>query len=120
SIDPSSPEPALALRRHITGLLNVPVYRAFHEWLGRSDVLAPMWEAWSHGDRKAAVASVPPRLIDQLILRGSMGDIAAGVRRYLDAGIDTEFLSLITLETDPSRKRRMMIDALRALAPRGA
>jgi probable F420-dependent oxidoreductase len=116
-IDPPSPESDLAVRRHITGYLNVPVYRAFHEWLGRSEVLGPMWEAWSRGDRKGAVAAIPEHVVDELILRGSIGEIAAGVRRFLDAGIDTAFLSFITLEPDPSRKRQVLTDALRALAP---
>jgi hypothetical protein len=105
------------MKRHIAGYLNVPVYRAFHEWLGRSEVLSPMWEAWSRGDRKGAVAAIPEHLVPQLILRGSMADIAAGVRRYLDAGIDTAFLSLSTLEPDPSRRQQVLLDALRALAP---
>ena len=26
--------------------LNVPVYRAFQEWLGRTEVLTPMWDTW--------------------------------------------------------------------------
>ena len=27
----------------LTAYLNVPVYRAFHQWLGRGERLAPMW-----------------------------------------------------------------------------
>src|SRR3989475_7967034 len=42
-VDPPSPESDLVVRRHITGYLNVPVYRAFHEWLGRTGALLPMW-----------------------------------------------------------------------------
>ncbi|PYO28309.1 MAG: LLM class F420-dependent oxidoreductase [Candidatus Rokuibacteriota bacterium] len=52
-VDPPTPESDLVVRRHITGYLNVPVYRAFHEWLGRTEALLPMWEAWSRGDRNA-------------------------------------------------------------------
>jgi probable F420-dependent oxidoreductase len=118
SVDPPSPASALALRRHVTAYLNVPVYRAFHEWLGRTDVLAPMWQAWQRGDRKAAVEAVPEDVIGDLIIRGSMDEIRAHVRRYLDAGIDTAFLSVSTTETDPGRRRDLLVDALRALAPR--
>jgi hypothetical protein len=39
------------------------------------------------------------------------------VQRYLDAGIDTAFLQVSTLEPDPARARRALLDALRALAP---
>src|SRR5262249_36307760 len=52
SVDPRTSESDLAARRHIAGYLNVPVYRAFHEWLGRTPTLGPMWEAWSRGDRR--------------------------------------------------------------------
>ena len=36
NVDPPSPASDLAVRRQVAGYLNVPVYRAFHEWLGRS------------------------------------------------------------------------------------
>jgi probable F420-dependent oxidoreductase len=116
-VDPPTPESDLAVRRHITGYLNVPVYRAFHEWLGRAEALGPMWDAWSRGDRRGAVTAIPTEVIQDLILRGSMAQIRAGVQRYLDAGIDTAFLSLSALEPDPTRKRQVLIDAIRELAP---
>jgi len=116
-VDPPTPESDLVVRRHITGYLNVPVYRAFHEWLGRTEALLPMWKAWSRGDRKGALAAIPERVVQDLIIRGSMADIRAGIRRYLEAGIDTAFLSLSTLEPDPARKRQALLDAVRALAP---
>ena len=31
-------------QRAIAQYLNVPVYAAFHEWLGRGDTLRPMWD----------------------------------------------------------------------------
>jgi probable F420-dependent oxidoreductase len=118
NLDPPSPPSDDAVRRQVTGYLNVPVYRAFHEWLGRGEALGPMWRAWAAGDRKAAVAAVPQDVIGDLIIRGSMDEIRAHVRRYLDAGIDTAFLQLSTLEADPARRRAILADAVRALAPR--
>ncbi len=53
-----------------------------------------------------------------LILRGSMAEIRAHVQRYLDAGVDTAFLQVSTLEQEPARRRQTLLDALRALAPR--
>ena len=38
----------------IAAYLNVPVYAAFHDWLGRGEQLADMWRLWKEGDRKAA------------------------------------------------------------------
>lgn len=117
NLDPPGPESDLVVRRHIAGYLNVPVYRAFQEWLGRGEALGPMWSAWQSGDRKAAVASVPERVMNDLIIRGSMSEIGAHVQRYLDAGVDTAFLALSTLEQDPDRRRAIQLEALRALAP---
>lgn len=117
NVDPPSPESDLAVRRHITAYLNVPVYKAFHQWLGRSELLAPMWEAWAQGDRKGAVAAIPEQVAKDLIVRGSMAEIRAHVLRYLEAGVDTAFLALSTAERDPDKKRQILLDAIRALAP---
>jgi probable F420-dependent oxidoreductase len=117
NVDPPGPEADAGVRRHVTAYLNVPVYRAYQEWLGRGVELAPMWQAWERGDRKAAVAAVPGGVMGDLIVRGSMGEIRAHVQRYLDAGIDTAFLQVSTLQTDPGRRRQVLLDALRALAP---
>ncbi len=117
NVDPPSPASDLAVRRHVTAYLNVPVYKAFHEWLGRGETLGPMWEAWRGGDRKGAVAAVPERVMNDLIVRGSMDEIRAHVVRYLDAGIDTAFLALSTGEQDPTKRREILLDAIRALAP---
>ena len=117
NIDPPSPQSELAVRRHVTAYLNVPVYRAFQEWLGRGEALGPMWSAWQSGDRKTAVAAVPETVMNDLIIRGSMDAIRAHVQRYLDAGVDTAFLALSTLEQDPARRRAIQLAALRALAP---
>jgi probable F420-dependent oxidoreductase len=115
--DPPGSEADVGVRRHVTAYLNVPVYRAYQDWLGRAPLLSPMWEAWQRGDRKAAVAAVPETVMNDLILRGSMPEIRAHVQRYLDAGIDTAFLQVSTVETDPTRRRQVLGDALRGLAP---
>src|SRR2546422_639617 len=93
--------------------------RCSRDW--SSDVcssdLGPMWDAWERGDRKGAVAAVPEKVIDDLIIRGSTDEIRAHVRRYLAAGIDTAFLALSTAEPDPVRKREIVLGAVRALTP---
>jgi probable F420-dependent oxidoreductase len=116
-VDPPSPESELVARRQVTAYLNVPVYRAFHEWLGRTQELAPMWQAWERGDRKASLAAVPESVLNEIILRGSADEIRRRVRRYLDAGLDTAFLSFQTSETDTGRKREVLRAAMRAQAP---
>jgi probable F420-dependent oxidoreductase len=118
NLDPVGPESELGMRRHIAAYLNVPVYRAFQEWLGRAGMLGPMWSAWAAGDRRGAVAAIPDRLIDDLMLRGSPEAMRARIRRYLDAGLDTVFLQFSLTEPDPARKRARTLEAMRALAPR--
>ena len=115
NLDPPGPESDLVVRRHIAGYLNVPVYRAFQEWLGRSAALGPMWAAWGAGDRRGAVAAIPTQVMDDLMPRGDFAALKARIQRYLDRGIDTAFLSLMSSEPDPSKKRDLMLRALRAL-----
>jgi probable F420-dependent oxidoreductase len=117
NLDPPGEAADIGVNRQVTAYLNVPVYRAFHEWLGREALLKPMWEAWERGDRRAAVAAVPPGVAQALILRGSMEDVRTGVRRYLDAGVDTAFLQFSTSEPDPKARRERILGAVRALAP---
>ena len=117
NIDPPSPESDLAARRHIAAYMNVPVYRAYQEWLGRAPALGPMWDAWAAGDRKGAVAAIPAAAVDELIGRGSLPSIRARVQRYLDNGLDTAFLALTTTDPDPARRRALVLDAIRGLAP---
>lgn len=116
-IDPPSPASDTFVRRDIATYMNVPVYKAFQEWLGRAELFTPMWEAWRRGDRQGAVASIPDQVVNALTLRGSMEEIRDHILRYLDAGVDTAFLHLLTLERDPVRKRETLMAAIRALAP---
>jgi len=118
-VDPPTPEADIGVRRHINTYLNVPVYQKFQKWLGREEMLTPMWQAWSAGDRKGAVAAVPEQVINDLIIHGSGEEMRAHVRRYMDAGVDTAFLQLHSFESDPARKRERLLKTLRALAPSG-
>ncbi len=116
-VDPPTPEADIGVRRHINTYLNVPVYQAFQKWLGRGEALTPMWQAWSSGDRKGAVAAIPERVVNDLIIRGSKEEMRAHVRRYMDAGVDTAFLQLQSFEPDLTRKRQVLLEGIRALAP---
>lgn len=81
----------------IAAYLNVPVYAAFHKWLGRGDVLAPMWEAWAAGDRKAAVAAIADEVVDELIVHGTPQQCREHVDRYRTNGVDTPVLAILGL-----------------------
>ncbi len=117
NIDGRTPEADAVVRRAINGYLNVPVYKEFHRWLGREEELTPMWDAWDSGDRKAALAAVPTRVMDDLMVRGDWDEIRDHIRRYHEAGVDTAFLSLNTMEPDRARRREKLLEAHRMLAP---
>jgi probable F420-dependent oxidoreductase len=97
-------------RAAIAGYLTVPVYRAFHEWLGRSDVLGPMWSAWAAGDRRAAVAAIPDEVVDSLVVHGPPDQCRQHVARYVESGVTTPVLALLPVPGDPR-------DHVRSLAP---
>jgi probable F420-dependent oxidoreductase len=95
----------------IAAYLNVPVYAAFHEWLGRGDDLKGMWDAWKAGDRKAATAAIPDRVVDQLIIHGSPEACREQIQRYIDNGVTTTSLAVMPFGVDVRQ-------AVRDLAPR--
>jgi alkanesulfonate monooxygenase SsuD/methylene tetrahydromethanopterin reductase-like flavin-dependent oxidoreductase (luciferase family) len=107
SADPPTPQADAFARRYMAAYLNVPVYKAFHEWLGRSAVLGPMWQAWDTGDRRGALAAIPEQTIHDLIVRGSAQEMRTQVGSYLDGGVDTVFLHLFTCESEPARQSRI-------------
>jgi probable F420-dependent oxidoreductase len=97
----------------IAAYLNVPVYAAFHEWLGRGEVLAPMWEAWRAGDRKAALAAIPDSVVDELVVHGSPAQCRARIDEYFANGVTTSSLALLPLAPYDHW------EAVRALSPSG-
>ncbi|MEZ0074593.1 LLM class F420-dependent oxidoreductase [Planotetraspora sp. GP83] len=80
-------------RRMLAAYLTVPVYAAFHDWLGRGDVLRPMHEAWAAGDRQAAVKAIPDEVVDDLIVYGDAATCRARIREYVASGLDTPVLA---------------------------
>ena len=97
----------------VAAYLNVPVYAAFHEWLGRGPVLQGMWDAWKAGDRKAAVAAIPDSVVDDLIVHGSPAACREHVARYVANGVTTPALAVLALGGGPDATRQ----AVRDLAP---
>ena len=95
----------------IAAYLNVPVYAAFHEWLGRGEQLAEMWRHWDAGDRAAALEAIPDSLVDELVISGPPEACREHVQRYVDAGVTTPVLALLPFGYDARQ-------AVRDLAPR--
>ena len=101
-------------RRAVAGYLNVPVYRAFHEWLGRGDLLAEHWERWAAGDRAGSLEAIPEQVVDDLIVNGTPEECRKHIDRYFDNGVTTSSLMVMPLGgIDPW-------EAVRSLAPRPA
>ncbi len=98
-------------RYAIAAYLTVPVYAEFHRWLGRGELLQPMWEAWAAGDRKTALEAIPDSLVDELIVHGSPEECREHVARYVANGVTCPALALLPFGLDTGQ-------AIRDLAPR--
>jgi probable F420-dependent oxidoreductase len=95
----------------ISSYLTVPAYAAFHDWLGRKEILAPMHKAWAAGDRAAANAAIPDEVVDALVVHGSPAKCREHVARYVQNGLDTPAIAVLPTGADPA-------DMVRALAPK--
>jgi len=92
--------------------MNVPVYAAFQDWIGRGELLTDMWAAWKAGDRKAALAAIPDEVVDDLVVHGSPADCRARIQRYFDHGVTTSSLAILSFDPELSHA-----EAVRVLAP---
>jgi alkanesulfonate monooxygenase SsuD/methylene tetrahydromethanopterin reductase-like flavin-dependent oxidoreductase (luciferase family) len=86
----------------IAAYLTVPVYRAFHDWLGRTEIMAPMQDAWAAGDRKAALEAIPDELVDALVVHGEPAACRERLAAYVEAGITTPVIALLPVGVDPA------------------
>lgn len=94
----------------IAAYLNVPVYAKFHEWLGRGEILQPMWDRWAAGDRAGALEAIPDQVVDDLIIWGSPEQCREHIARYVASGVSTPVLALLPFGYDVTQ-------AIRDLAP---
>ena len=99
-------------RRAIAAYMNVPVYAAFQEWLGRGEALAGMWEAWKAGDRKQALVEIPDEVVDDRVVHGTPEQCRARIQEYFDNGITTSSLAIL-----PFAPALDNWEAIRSLAP---
>jgi probable F420-dependent oxidoreductase len=98
-------------RRALTGYLTVPAYFAFHDWLGRRELLQPMLDLWHAGDRKGAGTAIPDAVVDDLVVHGDFASCRDRVRAYRASGLDTPVIAVLPTPGVDS------IDAARALGP---
>jgi len=99
-------------KRAIASYLNVPVYRAFHEWLGRTEVLQEHWKKWDEGDRAGSLDAMPDTVVDDLIVHGTPEECRNHIDRYIKNGVTTAALMIMPFGgIDPNQ-------AIKDLAPR--
>jgi probable F420-dependent oxidoreductase len=96
----------------IAAYMNVPVYAAYQQWLGRGEQFSAMWAAWQAGDRQAALAAIPDEVVDDLVVHGTPAQCRQRIAEYHEQGVTTSALAILNL--DPQLDHW---DAVRALAP---
>jgi probable F420-dependent oxidoreductase len=88
--------------------ITVPVYAAFYRWLGYGEQIEPMVSAWQSGDRQAAAAAAPWKLIEEMFIFGTPDQMRARIDAFVEGGIT---LPILTPITTPD-KLGELIDAL--------
>ena len=114
-------------RTLISSYLTVPAYAEFHRWLGRGELLGPMWKAWDAGDRRSANSLVPDEVVDSLLVHGTAEQCREHIERYAAAGIDTPILALlptpelgaVQAASKADAQAQYLADIISALAPIG-
>ena len=88
--------------------VTVPVYAAFYRWLGHTDAIAEMCEAWDAKDRERATAAAPWELIEEMFILGTPDEMRDRLDQFVAGGITCPVLTPITTPD----KLGELIDAL--------
>ncbi len=105
-------EAALAAGRFmLAAYLNVPVYRAFHAWLGRTDVLGEHWAQWDARERRGSLEKIPEQVVDELLVHGSPEECRRHIQRFVDNGVTCPAPIVLPVEGVDT------FEVVRALAP---
>lgn len=93
---------------HLAAYLSVPAYEAYHRWLGRGDALAPVWSAWTRGDRRAAAEALPDEVVDDLVVWGTPDECRRKIAAYVDAGVTCPVLAIERWGVEPMSAARLL------------
>ncbi len=99
----------------ITAYLTTPVYAAFHEWLGRGELLRPMAEAWRAGDRQEALKLVPDEVIDDVLVFGDRRRVQEKIEAYRRNGVTLPIVNIVPVSLDPAQRASMSLAAFKEL-----
>ncbi len=101
-----------AARKDLFSYAVVDSYARNFERAGYGDEVAAVREAHAAGDRPAALAAVSDRMVDGIDILGDATTVAAGMRAYVDAGVDHPVL--MPLPWGPDRAG-IIADTMRAV-----
>ncbi|HZO83362.1 MAG TPA: LLM class F420-dependent oxidoreductase [Candidatus Binataceae bacterium] len=117
AVDDDEEKVRAELRRHLTAYVTVPTYNAFFREIGFEREARLALEAWNAGDRKAALASLPERMIEEIYVFGSVANCRRRLEQYLRAGVTTTALEFESFAPDPKERRARILRAAERLAP---
>jgi hypothetical protein len=96
----------------------VPVYEQYFRWLGYSDDIDPLVEAWRAKDRAKAVELAPEELIRDIFILGDAAAQRERLDRYREGGVTTPVLMPIPLAAPGTPvSADTYVDLVESLAP---
>jgi probable F420-dependent oxidoreductase len=104
------------LRRELTAYVTVPQYNKFFRWLGYEKEARTAFDAWTAGDRKKALASMPDGMVEAIYVFGTPEKIARRLRDYEAAGITSSALQFVSYAPDSAERRSRILRAMETLA----
>ena len=105
------------LRRHLAVYLTVPHYNRFFREIGFEHEARVASEAWNAGDRKAAMNSVPDRMLEEIYLFGGLERCRKRLEDYAEAGVTATALEFTSFAPTPEERRARILRAIERLAP---
>ncbi len=99
----------------ITAYLTTPVYAAFHQWLGRGELLRPMAEAWRAGDRQEALKLVPDEVVDDVLVFGDRRRVREKIEAYRTNGVTLPIVNIVPVSLDPAERAAISLAAFKEL-----
>ena len=116
AVDEDSDALRAELRRHLTAYMTVPQYNNFFREIGFDREATTAAEAWNASDRKAALAAVPDRMLEEIYVFGSIDHCRARLAEYAKAGVTATALEPESFAPDPKERRARILSAIEHLA----
>jgi len=106
-------EAAMGLARFMfCAYATVPVYEKFFRWLGYSEAIDPMVEAWRGGDRPKALELAPTDLIEDVFLLGEPAEQRERLEAYVEKGVNTPVLLIVPASGMPDGGYSALVQSL--------